>query len=77
MTHLVQANAVTIPLADNSVHMCVTSLPYWALRNYQVDGQLGLESKADCGRPYVRLRDDLTEKQYQFVLSRLEEEGLI
>ena len=29
---------------DESVHCCVTSPPYWALRNYDVDGQLGQES---------------------------------
>jgi DNA modification methylase len=30
-------------LPDASVHCCVTSPPYWGLRNYKVDGQLGLE----------------------------------
>lgn len=30
-------------LDDESVHCCVTSPPYWGLRNYGVDGQLGLE----------------------------------
>ena len=29
---------------DESVNCCVTSPPYYALRNYGVDGQLGLES---------------------------------
>jgi len=31
-------------LADQSVHCCVTSPPYWGLRDYGVEGQLGLES---------------------------------
>jgi len=31
-------------LPDNSVHCCVTSPPYWGLRDYGVDGQLGLEN---------------------------------
>lgn len=31
-------------LPDNSVHCCVTSPPYWGLRDYGVDGQIGLES---------------------------------
>lgn len=31
-------------LPDNYVHCCVTSPPYWGLRDYGVDGQLGLES---------------------------------
>lgn len=30
-------------LADESVNCCVTSPPYWGLRDYGVDGQLGLE----------------------------------
>lgn len=30
-------------LPDNSVDCCVTSPPYWALRDYGVSGQLGLE----------------------------------
>jgi DNA modification methylase len=31
-------------LPDRSVHMCVTSPPYWSLRDYQVVGQIGLEA---------------------------------
>ena len=30
-------------LPNESVQMCVTSPPYWGLRDYGVDGQLGLE----------------------------------
>lgn len=40
---LVQADARQIPLQDKSVHCCVTSPPYWGLRDYGVAGQLGLE----------------------------------
>jgi DNA modification methylase len=29
---------------DNFFHCCVTSPPYWGLRDYGVDGQLGLEA---------------------------------
>ena len=32
-----------IPLADKSVHCVITSPPYWGLRDYGVEGQLGLE----------------------------------
>jgi DNA modification methylase len=32
-----------IPLADGSVHCCITSPPYWGLRDYQTPGQIGLE----------------------------------
>ena len=30
-------------LPDQSVHCCVTSPPYWGLRDYGVEGQIGLE----------------------------------
>jgi len=35
--------AVLKTLPDESVHCCVTSPPYWGLRDYGVAGQLGLE----------------------------------
>ena len=44
---LIQADARQIPLQDSSVHCAVTSPPYWGLRDYHVDGQLGLERKWD------------------------------
>ena len=31
-------------MPNESIHCCVTSPPYWLLRDYGVDGQLGLES---------------------------------
>ena len=30
-------------LPDESVQCCVTSPPYWGLRDYGVEGQIGLE----------------------------------
>lgn len=43
-------------LPDGVVQTCVTSPPYWGLRDYGVVGQLGLEHSPDClgwatGRP--------------------------
>jgi DNA modification methylase len=35
-------------LADNSVHCCVTSPPYFGLRDYGVEGQTGLEISPDA-----------------------------
>ena len=35
-------------LPDGSVHCCVTSPPYFGLRDYGVDGQLGLEETPDA-----------------------------
>jgi DNA modification methylase len=34
-------------LPDGSVHCCVTSPPYFGLRDYGVDGQMGLEATPD------------------------------
>ena len=34
-------------LPERSVHCCVTSPPYWGLRDYGVDGQIGLEATPD------------------------------
>ena len=46
---LIRANALNLPLADNSVDLCITSPPYFALRAYQdqgevYDGQIGSEA---------------------------------
>lgn len=34
-------------MPDGSVQCCVTSPPYWGLRDYGVDGQIGLEQTPD------------------------------
>ncbi|MDA1258798.1 MAG: site-specific DNA-methyltransferase, partial [Chloroflexi bacterium] len=34
-------------MPDASVHMCVTSPPYWGQRDYGVDGMIGLEASVD------------------------------
>jgi DNA modification methylase len=39
--------AVLPTLAEGSVQCCVTSPPYYGLRNYGVDGQIGLEPTPD------------------------------
>jgi DNA modification methylase len=36
--------AILPTLPDESVHCVVTSPPYWGLRDYGVDGQLGMET---------------------------------
>jgi len=45
---LVQSDARRLPLADESVHCCVTSPPYWRHRDYGVEGQFGQEALHDC-----------------------------
>ena len=63
-TSLIQGNSLKIPLASKSVDTVVTSPPYWSLRDYGVEGQLGLEQTPTCGmHRYVRLKENLTEDQ--------------
>lgn len=42
----VREQLATLP--DESVHCVVTSPPYWGLRDYGVDGQIGLEATPDA-----------------------------
>lgn len=71
MSRILQGDALEIlsNLPDCSVHCCVTSPPYWGLRDYGASGQLGLEATpqeyvanmADVFREVRRvLRDDGT-----------------
>jgi len=46
--HHGDALSVLRTLPAESVQCVVTSPPYWGLRDYGVDGQLGLESMPDC-----------------------------
>ena len=45
----IQGDAATVlaTMPDGCVHCCVTSPPYWGLRDYGVDGQIGLEGSLD------------------------------
>jgi DNA modification methylase len=53
LIHLLEGNALTRlhELDDESIDCCVTSPPYWALRDYKVAGQLGVEHTID---EYIR-----------------------
>ena len=44
---IVNGNALSIPLADGVVQTCVTSPPYYGLRDYGAHGQLGLEQSPE------------------------------
>lgn len=57
-------------LTDNCIDCCVTSPPYYALRDYGVDGQIGLE---DTPQAYI---DKLTEV-FTEVLRVLKPEGTL
>jgi DNA modification methylase len=45
--YLGDARAVLVAMSDESAQCCVTSPPYWGLRDYGADGQLGLEASPD------------------------------
>ena len=62
--NLIQANAIQIPLQDESVQLCCFSPPYFGLRKYKIRdiqfsdgwiGQLGLESSIDLFLDHVML----------------------
>jgi len=42
------AYTVLKTLPDESVQCCITSPPYYLLRNYGIDGQIGIEPLHDC-----------------------------
>lgn len=44
---IIRADARHIPLSDKSVQCVITSPPYWRLRDYGVEGQIGLEASLD------------------------------
>lgn len=50
MIEILQGDCLKIlgEIPEKSIHCCVTSPPYWGLRDYGVDGQLGLEAVPDC-----------------------------
>ncbi|MBR3247898.1 MAG: site-specific DNA-methyltransferase, partial [Clostridiales bacterium] len=50
MSRVINGDALTElrKLPDESVDMCVTSPPYYGLRDYGVDGQIGLEETPDA-----------------------------
>ena len=46
---LIEADVTShIPLLNQSVHCVVTSPPYFGLRDYSIEGQLGAENQPDC-----------------------------
>lgn len=47
MIHVGDCREVLRTLPDASVHTCVTSPPYFGLRDYGVEGQIGLEPSPD------------------------------
>ena len=44
---IINGDALHLPIADKTVQCVVTSPPYYGLRDYGVDGQLGLEQSPE------------------------------
>lgn len=49
-------------LESNSIDCVVTSPPYWGLRNYNVDGQIGLEDDMET---YIKTLTDVSSEIYR------------
>ena len=49
MNEIIQGDCMDVlkTLPNESVHCCITSPPYFGLRNYEVDGQIGLEESPE------------------------------
>ena len=44
---IIQGNALNLPVKDGTVQCCVTSPPYYGLRDYGISDQIGLEPTPD------------------------------
>jgi len=53
-----------IHFPDGCFQCCVTSPPYWSLRNYHIDGQIGLEPSLD---DYIRSLKDIFAQVFRVV----------
>ena len=49
-----QADARAMPLPDKSVHMCVTSPPYWGLRDYGLGQWQGGDAECEHAKEYTQ-----------------------
>ena len=61
-------------LPDNFVHCCITSPPYYALRDYGVDGQIGREERP--AQYVVRLTEVFSEVRRVLLPSGRNEQGV-
>lgn len=62
MLHILNANALHLPLADNTVQACITSPPYWGLRSYLPNA--------------VQIKANLTDEEKKKLIEELERLGI-
>jgi len=63
-------NAERVKAARWHEDACCTKCGAWR-------GCLGLEPTPDCGRPFMEMRPDLTDKEREYVLAELRRLGLL
>lgn len=66
---MINANALQIPLADKSVQMCVTSPPYWGLRDYGTAEWVGGDEGCDHADD-VALAERLRQKKSMIAVGK-------
>jgi site-specific DNA-methyltransferase (cytosine-N4-specific) len=59
---IIRADARSLPIADESVQCVVTSPPYWGLRDYGHDGQIGRE---DDVAEFINTLGDVFDEVYR------------
>lgn len=69
---IVRADARCLPIASESVQCIVTSPPYWGLRDYKQDGQIGLEATP---RDYVNNIREVAFEMWRVLRKDLDEAG--
>lgn len=62
----IQEPVADMVLSDNTCQLCGA----WK-------GAYGLEPSPDCGRPFAKLRSDLTDKEVEYVMGELKRCGLL
>lgn len=75
MCLLINGNAATIPLADESVQVCVTSPPYHSLRKYSGDQGAIWGGSPDCDHLWGDERVVSSNMQIDFTNSGLKKDG--
>lgn len=61
-------------MQDQSVHCCVTSPPYFQLRDYGVDGQIGLEQTPELGDAAAPPKNELRLLKFELEARKAQNE---
>lgn len=64
LNRVIQADAVCLPLKDESVQCCITSPPYWGLRDYGTATWAGGKAECDHLGPPVRTQAGFNRRYF-------------